>query len=67
LPILISSGQPDIEECPDFKQPNVGVISKPFTMKEIQAKLAQFAHEPVLANKSEPLSSSFSTTLSLKK
>jgi PAS domain S-box-containing protein len=46
LPILISSGQPDIEELDCFKQPRVAVISKPFTMVEIQTKLAQFAHEP---------------------
>jgi CheY-like chemotaxis protein len=43
LPVLISSGQPDIEEWPAFRQPKVAVISKPFTMDEIQAKLAQFA------------------------
>jgi CheY-like chemotaxis protein len=43
LPILISSGQPDIEAWDCFRLPNVGVISKPFTLDEIQAKLAQFA------------------------
>jgi len=43
LPILISSGQPDIEDWADFRQARVGVISKPFNMEEIQAKLAQFA------------------------
>jgi len=42
LPILISSGQPDIEAWEVFKRPNVGVISKPFNLEEIQAKLAQF-------------------------
>ena len=42
MPILISSGQPDIEAWDDFKLPRVGIISKPFTMEEIQAKLAQF-------------------------
>ena len=67
LPILISSGQPEIEECPDFKQPKVGVISKPFTMGEIQTRLAQFAHEPISANKYELLRSSSSTMLPLKK
>ena len=46
LPILISSGQPDIEAWADFHQPRVSVISKPFTMEEIQAKLAQFARSP---------------------
>ena len=45
LPILISSGQPDIEEWPTFKLPKVAVISKPFTVDEIQAKLARFAAE----------------------
>jgi len=44
LPILISSGQPDIESWDDFKQPRVSVISKPFTMEEIQVKLAQFGN-----------------------
>jgi PAS domain S-box-containing protein len=41
LPVLISSGQPGIQEWPSFKQPKVAVISKPFTMEEILAKLAQ--------------------------
>ncbi len=45
LPILFSSGQPDIESWDCLKQPNVAVISKPFTMDEIQAKLAKFAEE----------------------
>jgi CheY-like chemotaxis protein len=43
MPILISSGQPDIDEWDCFKLPGVGVISKPFNMEEIRAKLAQFA------------------------
>jgi CheY-like chemotaxis protein len=43
LPILISSGQQDIEELECFKRPRVAVISKPFTLDEIQAKMAQFA------------------------
>jgi two-component system cell cycle sensor histidine kinase/response regulator CckA len=43
IPILISSGQPNIEECACFQQPKVAVISKPFDMEEINAKLAQFA------------------------
>ena len=42
LAILISSGQPGIEELGCFKKPMVAVISKPFTMLEIQSKLAQF-------------------------
>lgn len=45
LPILISSGQLDIEEWECFRQPNVGVISKPFDMSELMAKLAQFEKE----------------------
>ena len=45
LPILISSGQPDIEGWAEFNQPRVGVISKPFNLEEIQARLAQLAQE----------------------
>jgi CheY-like chemotaxis protein len=45
VPILISSGQPDIEAWPEFQQPRVSVISKPFTMDEIKLKLAHFARE----------------------
>ena len=45
LPVLISSGQPDIEEWPDFQGARVGVISKPFTLLEIQTKLEAFARE----------------------
>lgn len=41
IPVLISSGQPDIQTWDDFKQPRVAVISKPFTLEEIQIKLAQ--------------------------
>jgi len=40
-PILISSGQPDIEAWSCFKQPRVAVISKPFEMEELLAKLAK--------------------------
>jgi len=39
LPVLISSGQPGIQEWPCFKQPNVAVISKPFTLEEVLSKL----------------------------
>ena len=45
MPILISSGQPDIEAWDCFRQPKVAFISKPFNMEEIQAKLAQFGKE----------------------
>jgi PAS domain S-box-containing protein len=41
LPVLISSGQPGIQEWPCFKQPNVAVISKPFTLEEVLAKLGE--------------------------
>jgi CheY-like chemotaxis protein len=41
LPVLISSGHPGIETRDCFRQPKVAVISKPFTMDEILAKLAQ--------------------------
>ena len=46
MPILFSSGQPDIEEWDCFKLPMVGVISKPFTVDELQTKLALFSHQP---------------------
>ena len=42
LPILISSGQPGLEEWAEFRQPGVDVISKPFTLGEIQDKLNRF-------------------------
>jgi CheY-like chemotaxis protein len=42
LPILISSGQPGIQDWQCFKQPRVAVISKPFSLEEILAKLAPF-------------------------
>jgi CheY-like chemotaxis protein len=40
LPVLISSGQPDIQDWEALKQRNVGIISKPFTLEEILEKLA---------------------------
>jgi CheY-like chemotaxis protein/anti-sigma regulatory factor (Ser/Thr protein kinase) len=43
LPVLISSGQPDIQEWDCFRRPGVGVISKPFTLEEIQTKVALVA------------------------
>jgi DNA-binding NtrC family response regulator len=43
LPILISSGQPDIEDWDCFKRPKVAVIAKPFDMDEITAKMASFS------------------------
>jgi len=41
LPVLIASGQPGIQEWDAFKQANVAVISKPFSLKEIEVKLAE--------------------------
>ena len=54
MPILISSGQPDIEELECYRQAKVSAISKPFTLEEIQAKLAQFAQENIPASKAAP-------------
>ena len=48
LPILISSGQPDVEAWACFQGPAASVIAKPFTMEEIKAKLA------ILAGKLHP-------------
>lgn len=45
LPILISSGQPDVGEWECFRRPNVAVISKPFDMDEIRSKLAGLASD----------------------
>jgi CheY-like chemotaxis protein len=47
MPILISSGQPDIEEWDCLKLPKMGVISKPFDLEEIQTKLACFAQKHI--------------------
>jgi CheY-like chemotaxis protein len=46
LPILIASGQPGIEQWECFRQPRLGVITKPFSVEEIQAKLGHFACQP---------------------
>ena len=43
LPVLVSSGQADIQDWPGLDQPNVAVIGKPFTLGEIQEHLARFA------------------------
>jgi len=42
LPVLISSGQPGVQDWDCFKAAHVAVISKPFTMDEILAALARF-------------------------
>jgi CheY-like chemotaxis protein len=39
LPVLIASGQPGFQDWACFKQPNVAVISKPFSLEEILARL----------------------------
>ena len=44
VPILISSGQPDIQEWECFKQPLVSVLPKPFDMDELQEALGRIAH-----------------------
>jgi CheY-like chemotaxis protein len=41
LPVLIASGQPGVQDWAAFKQDRVAVISKPFTLQEIQEKLAE--------------------------
>jgi len=41
LPILISSGQPDILEWECFRKPNIAILSKPFDLEELDAKLAE--------------------------
>jgi CheY-like chemotaxis protein len=43
LPVLIISGQPGIEAWDCFKQPKVGVVPKPFSLKELLNKMAQVA------------------------
>lgn len=43
LPVLISSGQPDIQDWPCFQAPNTAVIAKPFDVAELKAKLLEFA------------------------
>ena len=45
LPILISSGQPEIELWECFRQPGVAVIAKPFDLDDITVRLAQFAED----------------------
>jgi CheY-like chemotaxis protein len=41
LPVLIASGQPDIQEWDAFRQAHVAIIAKPFSVDEIQEKLAE--------------------------
>jgi CheY-like chemotaxis protein len=42
LPVLIATGQLEIEDHDCFKCPNAGVIFKPFDLAEIKARLVQF-------------------------
>lgn len=42
LPVLISSGYPGVQDWPCFRQPNVAVIQKPFSMGEVLEQLARF-------------------------
>ncbi|MDR3669599.1 MAG: response regulator [Holophaga sp.] len=42
LPVLFSSGQPDLHEWGALEQERVAVIAKPFTVADIQARLHQF-------------------------
>jgi len=46
VPILISSGQPDIQNWECFRRPNVGVIPKPFEMGELLARMAEMTKVP---------------------
>lgn len=45
IPILVSTGQPDAHEWECFKTPRVSVISKPFGIDEIVARLAGLLQE----------------------
>lgn len=40
LPVLIASGQPDVQEWDAFRQAHVAIIAKPFNLQEIQEKMA---------------------------
>jgi CheY-like chemotaxis protein len=42
IPVLFSSGQPDLPEKGCLDQAKVAVIGKPFTLAELQAKISQF-------------------------
>jgi PAS domain S-box-containing protein len=46
LPVLISSGQPDIQEWECFRSPHVALLNKPFDHHELLAKLATFSPPP---------------------
>lgn len=46
LPVLISSGQPDIQEWDCFRSPHVALLNKPFDHRELLAKLATFTQSP---------------------
>lgn len=40
LPVIIASGQPGIEAWDSLKQPRVGILPKPYSLKDLMAKLA---------------------------
>ena len=42
IPILISSGEPDIQDWECFRRPGVAVISKPFSIDDLRAKMEAF-------------------------
>jgi len=41
LPVIIVSGQPGVQDWEGFKQPCVGVVSKPFTIQELLEAIAR--------------------------
>lgn len=40
LPVIIASGQPGIEAWDSLKQPHVGVLPKPYSLKDLKSRLA---------------------------
>jgi CheY-like chemotaxis protein len=51
LPILMASGQPNIQEWVASGQKNVAIISKPFSLEELQEKLVELG---ILADRGAP-------------
>jgi PAS domain S-box-containing protein len=43
LPVIIVSGQPGVQDWEGFKQPHVGVVTKPFTVEELLDAMARLA------------------------
>jgi DNA-binding NtrC family response regulator len=55
IPVLITSGQPDIKEWNAFKKPYVAVIPKPFDTDELWRALHTcFAHIKTESQESDP-------------